>query len=89
MKPIRICSDRPQAFTIIEVLAVVLIVALILGAGGNVIFKTISSTRLTTAGQGLQANISLARQLAVSRNVSIAIVTLKYLEAMRPFVHLP
>jgi uncharacterized protein (TIGR02596 family) len=58
-------------FTLVEMLAVVGVVALLLSAVAPMVFSTLFATKLTTAGDAILGQISLARQLAVSRNKEI------------------
>lgn len=72
------------AFSLVEVLVVVLVLALIVSAAVPMVFATISSTRLTSAGQSVAGHLSLARQLAQSRNESVEVRLYEYEDADSP-----
>jgi uncharacterized protein (TIGR02596 family) len=61
-------SYKEAAFTLVEMLAVVAIAGLIIAAVAPMLFSTLFATKLTSAGDSVLSQISLARQLAVSRN---------------------
>lgn len=61
------------AFTLIEMLVVVAIIALIVAAMAPMVFSSLSASRLTAAGEVLTAQISFARQRAVSANEEIEV----------------
>jgi uncharacterized protein (TIGR02596 family) len=69
-----------QAFTLVEMLAVVAVVALILAAVAPMVFSTLLATKLTTAGDALMGQVSLARQIAVSRNREIEMRIYSYVD---------
>lgn len=71
-------SLRPRAFTLIEMMVVVAMIALIVAAMAPMVFSTLVSTRLTSAGESLASQISLARQMAVSGNQSVEIRFYQY-----------
>jgi uncharacterized protein (TIGR02596 family) len=73
-----------RAFTLIEVLVVVAMIALIVAAMAPMVFSSLVSTRLTSAGETLGGQLSLARQLAVSRNESVEVRFYEYEDPESP-----
>lgn len=65
-------------FTLIEMLVVVAIIALIVAAMAPLVFGSLSASRLTAAGEVMAANISFARQRAVSANEEIEVRFFSY-----------
>jgi uncharacterized protein (TIGR02596 family) len=68
-------------FTLVEMLAVVAVAGLIIAAVGPMLFSTLNATKLTSAGDSIIGQISLARQLAVSRNRVIELRMYAYADA--------
>jgi uncharacterized protein (TIGR02596 family) len=60
-----------RGFTLVEMLAVIGVIALITLAVVPQVFSTLNATKLTSAGDTVLGQISLARQMAVSRNREI------------------
>lgn len=78
-------SQRRQAgFTLIELMVVVAVIALVTSAVAPMVFSTMASTRLTSAGQSLASQISLAHQLAVSGNQEIEVRFYEYEDTSAP-----
>lgn len=75
---------QQTAFSLVEVLVVVLVIALVVAAAAPMVFATISSTRLTSAGQSVAAHLSLARQLAQSRNEAVEVRFYEYEDSEQP-----
>lgn len=73
-----------RAFTLIEVLVVVAMIALIVAAMAPMVFSSLVSTRLTSAGETLGGQLSLARQLAVSRNEAVEVRFYEYEDPESP-----
>lgn len=73
-------SHLPQrsGFTLVEMLVVVAIIALIVAAMAPMVFSSLSASRLTAAGEVLAAQISFARQRAVSANEEIEVRFYRY-----------
>ncbi len=69
---------RRSGFSLVEILVVVMVMALIVAAAAPSVFNTITATRLTSAGQGVVGQLSLARQLAQSRNESVEVRFYQY-----------
>jgi len=61
------------AFTLIEMLVVVAIIALIVAAMAPLVFGSLAASRLSAAGEIMAAQISFARQRAVSANEEIEV----------------
>lgn len=79
-----IARQRSSAFTLIEVLVVVAMIALIVAAMAPMVFSSLVSTRLTSAGETLGGQLSLARQMAVSRNESVEVRFYEYEDPESP-----
>jgi uncharacterized protein (TIGR02596 family) len=75
---------RARAFTLIELLVVVAMIGLIMAAVTPMVFGTIASTRLTSAGEGLMGQLSLARQYAVSQNRAVEVCFYYYEDPETP-----
>lgn len=73
-----------RAFTLIEVLVVVAMIALIVAAMAPMVFSSLVSTRLTSAGETLGGQLSLARQMAVSRNETVEVRFYEYEDPESP-----
>ena len=67
-----------RGFTLVEMMVVVAMIALIVTAMAPMVFSTIVSTRLTSAGETLAGQISLAHQLAVSSNQTVEVRFYQY-----------
>lgn len=76
--------SRPLGFTLVEMLVVVMVVGLVVAAVAPMVFSTLSSTRLTSAGETLAAQISLAKQLATTRNEPVEIRFYSYTDPESP-----
>ena len=75
---LRIPQAALRGFTLIEMMVVVAMIALIVAAMAPMVFSTLISTRLTSAGESLAGQISLAHQLAVSGNQTIEVRFYQY-----------
>ena len=53
-------------FTLIELLAVIIILSLLIGASAPMVMSSIESSRLTSSGEGLMADLSVAQQASLS-----------------------
>ena len=71
-------SRRSKGFTLIEMMVVVAMIALIVAAVAPMVFGTLISTRLSSAGETLAGQISLAHQIAVSRNMTVEVRFYEY-----------
>ncbi len=83
----RSAHKRPtssQGFTLIEMMVVVAMIALIVAATAPMVFSTLISTRLTSAGETLAGQISLAHQMAVSRNQTVEVRFYQYEDPESP-----
>lgn len=67
-----------RAFTLIEMMVVVAMIALIVAAVAPMVFGTLIATRLTSAGETLAGQLSLAHQLAMSRNTTVEVRFYQY-----------
>jgi uncharacterized protein (TIGR02596 family) len=64
--------ERDEAgFTLVELLAVIIIIGLIAGLAAPTLFGVMKANRLTGAGEELMNRISYAQQLALSKNQEI------------------
>mgnify|MGYP001191774369 CR=1 FL=1 len=70
-----------KAFTLVEMLTVVGIIALLVALVTPALVDVIRSTRLNSAGDGLQNRLSLAQQSAVSRSTEVEMRFYKYPDA--------
>lgn len=75
---------RLLGFTLVEMLVVVMVVGLVVAAVAPMVFNTLSSTRLTSAGETLAAQISLAKQLATTHNEPVEIRFYSYADPESP-----
>jgi uncharacterized protein (TIGR02596 family) len=73
-----------RAFTLIEMMVVVALIALITAAVTPMVFGTLVSTRLASAGETLSGQISLAHQMAVSRNYAVEVRFYEYEDPEAP-----
>lgn len=64
---------RTAAFTLLELLVVMVIMGILLATSAPGLVQSISANRLTASGQGLQYAISYAQQLAVTQNRQVAL----------------
>lgn len=71
-------SHRRSAFTLVEMLTVVGIIALLVALMTPALVDVIRATRLNSAGDGLQNRLSLAQQSAVSRGTEVEMRFYKY-----------
>ena len=60
------CRLGRAAFTLVELLAVIVIMSLIIAASAPMVFSSIASSRLTSSGESLLADLSLAQQTSLS-----------------------
>ncbi len=78
-------SNRKLAgFTLIELMVVVGVIALVTAAIAPMVFGTMTSTRITSAGETLASQIALGHQLAVSGNQEVEVRFYEYEEATSP-----
>ena len=75
---------RPCGFTLIEMLVVVAVIALVSSAIAPMVFGTLMSTRITSAGETLASQIALAHQLAVSGNQEVEVRLYQYQDLSSP-----
>jgi uncharacterized protein (TIGR02596 family) len=73
-----------KGFTLIEMMVVVAMIALITAAVAPMVFNTLVSTRLTSAGETLAGQLSLAQQIAVSRNQTVEVRFYQYVDPESP-----
>lgn len=69
---------RPAAFTLVELLTVVGIIALLIALATPTLVDVIRSTRLSSAGDSLLNRLSLAQQEAVARSKEVEVRFYKY-----------
>ena len=74
-------SRRAQAFTLVEMLTVVGIVALLVALVTPTLVDVIRSTRLSSSGDSLQNRLSLAQQSAVSKSTETEMRFYKYADS--------
>lgn len=75
---------RQRAFTLIEMLVVVAVIALVTSAIAPMVFSTLTATRITSAGETLASQIALGHQLAVSGNQEVEVRFYQYAETASP-----
>lgn len=73
-----VINERRSAFTLLEILVVVLIVSLILGLTAPAISDSINATRLTSAGDQLVALLSEAQQTVSTEGIALEVQFLKH-----------
>lgn len=73
-------SRRAQAFTLVEMLTVVGIIALLVALVTPTLVDVIRSTRLSSSGDSLQNRLSLAQQSAVSKSTETEMRFYKYVD---------
>lgn len=71
-------ATRSAAFTLIEMMAAVMIIALIIGIVTPTLVQVMESNRLSQTGQGLLYKISMGRQLAQTENRPIELRFYRY-----------
>lgn len=64
---------RPRGLTLLELLAVLAIVATLLGVGAPSLDKYVHEVRLLQLSRGLMAAVNLARSEAIRRNTNVSI----------------
>lgn len=74
-----------KAFTLIEMLLVIAIVALIIGLASPFIFGSLQSTRLTSSGENLLNRMAQVQQLAASGNYTVQIRFYRYEGGVRAY----
>lgn len=77
-------AARRSGFTLIEMMVVVAMIALITAAVAPTVFNTLISTRLTSAGETLAGQLSLAQQIATSRNMTVEVRFYQYVDPESP-----
>lgn len=75
---------KHKGFTLIEMMVVVAMIALIVAAVAPMVFSTLISTRLASAGETLAGQLSLAHQIAVSRNMTVEVRFYQYEDPESP-----
>ncbi len=75
---------KDRGFTLIEMMVVVAMIALIVAAVAPMVFGTLISTRLSSAGETLAGQLSLAHQIAVSRNMTVEVRFYQYEDPESP-----
>jgi uncharacterized protein (TIGR02596 family) len=80
----RLDTVRSRAFTLIELLAVIAVIGLITATTVPMLFSTMKANRLSAAGEELVNRISLAQQMAVSRNHEIELRFYHYVDPEDP-----
>ncbi|MDB6118180.1 MAG: Verru Chthon cassette protein [Verrucomicrobiaceae bacterium] len=73
-----------SAFTLIELMVVVGVIALVTAAIAPMVFSTMASTRITSAGETLASQIALGHQLAVSGNQEVEVRFYQYEDINSP-----
>ncbi|OYW26295.1 MAG: hypothetical protein B7Z47_07755, partial [Chthoniobacter sp. 12-60-6] len=67
-----------RAFSLIEMLVVVAIIAMIMAGVTPALIRTMQSTRLASTGDSLMGAITEAKQLAYAQNVPVELRFFKY-----------
>jgi uncharacterized protein (TIGR02596 family) len=80
----RLTSSSPWAFSLVELLVVIAVIALIAGFAVPAATTMIKGSQLTQGSQALRDQIALARQLALSRNRTIEVRFYKYADPEIP-----
>ncbi|CAN5346023.1 hypothetical protein BH09VER1_BH09VER1_27920 [soil metagenome] len=68
-----ICRNHPPAFSLIELLTVLAIIALMAVLSAPAINQMLRATKLTTSGQAVIDELNLARQTALSKNACVEV----------------
>lgn len=76
-RPARSRASQP-AFTLVEMLAVITIIAILMALAGPVMFKGVSSSKLTGAGERMLGTLSEAQQMAFTKSSTFEIRFYKY-----------
>jgi uncharacterized protein (TIGR02596 family) len=84
MNQVQVRSERSDGFTLVEMLVVVAVMALILSAVAPMVFDTLVATKLTSAGDSVNSQLSLARQIASSRNMDVEVRFYRYNDPDQP-----
>jgi uncharacterized protein (TIGR02596 family) len=74
-------SKLPQAFTLVEMLTVVGIIALLVALVTPALVDVIRSTRLNSSGDSLQNRLSLAQQSAIAKSTEVEMRFYKYADS--------
>jgi len=75
-------SLRAAAFTLIEMLVVVTIIVVLLAFTTPALMRTMQSSRLATAGDGLMGAISEAQQISFAQNIPVEMRFFKFPEGL-------
>jgi prepilin-type N-terminal cleavage/methylation domain-containing protein len=73
MKP-----QRPNAFTLVELLTVMALAAVLMGIGITVLPGVMKSSQISTAGRQVYATLNMARQMAIAQRTQVQVVVTNF-----------
>jgi len=82
--PARVLRRGARAFTLIELMVVVAVIALVTSAVAPMVFSSMMANKITSAGESLTGTLSYAHQLAVSGNQEIEVRFYSYEDSSAP-----
>lgn len=80
LRIVRLGGKWKAAFSLVEMLAVIAVIGLIAGTTAPMLFSTMKANRITASGEEIVNRISLAQQMAVSRNHEIELRFYHYVD---------